>query len=47
LQPGQVIELPAKIKTDLRAFASAVSKLNATEQLKAMGRIAEAYALNM
>ena len=47
LQPGQVIELPEKIKTDLHAFATAVAKLNTTEQLKAMGRLAEAYALNM
>ena len=47
LQPGQVIELPGKIKTDLGIFVMAVAKLSAPEYLKAMDRVVDAYALNM
>lgn len=46
LQPGQIIELPAKLQADLQAFAKAVVALNHPEQLQAMGRIARAYALD-
>jgi len=47
LQPGQVIELPEKIKTDLGIFVMAVAKLSTPEHLKAMDRVVDAYALNM
>lgn len=47
LQPGQVIELPEKIKMDLDIFVTAVAKLNTPEYLKAMDRIANAYAVNL
>ena len=46
LQPGQVIELPAKLQADLQAFAKVVVALNRPEQLQAMGRIASAYDLD-
>ena len=47
LQPGQVIKLPEKIRTDLQAFAQAVTALNRTEQIQAVRRIAAAYAFNL
>ena len=47
LQPGQVIDLPEKLKTDLQSFAQEVVTLNRPEQLQAIRRIADAYALNM
>jgi hypothetical protein len=47
LQPGQVIDLPAKLHTDLLAFAKAVVELNRAERVQAMGRIASAYALDL
>jgi hypothetical protein len=47
LQPGQVIDLPAKLQADLHAFAQAVIALNEPEQLQAMGRIAQTYALSI
>jgi hypothetical protein len=47
LQPGQVIQLPPKLKADLQAFAQAVMALNRPEQLRAMGRVATAYGLDL
>lgn len=47
LQPGQVIELPQKLKADLLVFAQAVMALNRPEQLQAMARVATAYALDL
>ena len=47
LQPGQVIELPAKLKADLVSFAKAVVTLNRPEQVQAVGRIASAYAFDL
>jgi hypothetical protein len=47
LQPGQVIELPAKLRADLQAFAQAVVALNRPEQLQAMDRVAAAYAFDL
>ena len=47
LQPGQVIELPVKLKSDLVSFVRAVIALNRPEQVQAMGRIASAYALDL
>ena len=47
LQPGQVIELPAKLRADLQAFAQAVVALNLPEQLQAMDRVAAAYAFDL
>jgi len=45
LQPGQVIGLPHKIKTDLQAFVQKIVALKRPEQLQAMARIADAYSL--
>lgn len=47
LQPGQVIELPEKIRANLQAFVRAVAALNRAEQMQSMRRIAEAYALRL
>jgi hypothetical protein len=47
LQPGQVIELPAKLQADLQTFARAVVALNRTDQLQAMDRVAAAYAFDL
>ena len=47
LQPGQVLDLPEKLKTDLQAFAQEVVRLNRPEQLQAIRRIADTYALNI
>jgi hypothetical protein len=47
LQPGQVIELPAKLQADLLAFAMAVVEFNRPEQVQAMSRIASAYAFDV
>ena len=47
LQPGQVIDLPASLSADLRAFAKAIVTMNRAEQLRAMGRIASAYAFDL
>ena len=47
LQPGQVIELPAKLRADLQAFARAVVALNLPDQLQAMNRVAAAYAFDL
>ena len=47
LQPGQVIELPAKLQADLQAFARAVVALKRPEQLQAMDRLCEAYAFDL
>ncbi len=47
LQPGRVIDLPEKLKTDLQAFAQEVVRLNRPEQLQAIRRIADTYALNI
>ena len=47
LQPGQVIELPGKLRADLQAFTQAVVALNRTEQIQAVHRIAAAYAFNL
>lgn len=47
LQPGQVIELPVKLQSDLVAFSRAVVALNRPEQLQAMGRVASAYAFDL
>jgi hypothetical protein len=47
LQPGQVIELPGKLRADLQAFTQAVVALNRTEQIQAVRRIAAAYACNL
>jgi hypothetical protein len=38
LQPGQVIDLPEKIKSDLQDFAKFVVAINRTEQVQAMRR---------
>jgi len=46
LQPGQVIDLPERLKVDLQAFAQAIVTLNRPEQLQAVRRIVDAYALN-
>lgn len=46
LQPGQVIELPRKLKTDLQRFAKEIIALNHPERLQAMDRVVDAYALN-
>ncbi len=47
LQPGQVIDLPEQLSADLQAFAQEIVTLNRPEQLQAMRRIANAYALEM
>lgn len=47
LQPGQVIELPEKIRANLQVFVRAVAALNRAEQMQSMRRIAEAYALRL
>ena len=47
LQPGQVIDLPEQLNADLQAFAQEIVTLNRPEQLQAMRRIADAYALEM
>ena len=47
LQPGQVIELPAKLRADLQAFAQAVVTLNLPDQLQAMDRVAAAYTFDL
>jgi hypothetical protein len=47
LQPGQVIDIPMKLKGDLQAFAKAVIGMNRPEQFQAMVRIARAYALDL
>lgn len=47
LQPGQVIDLPEQLSADLQAFAQEIVTLNRPEQLQAMRRIADAYALKM
>ena len=47
LQPGQVIDLPEKLRVDLQAFAKIIVTLNHPEQLQAMGRIATAYAFDL
>lgn len=47
LQPGQVIDLPEKLRVDLQAFAKVIVTLNHPEQLQAMGRIATAYAFDL
>jgi hypothetical protein len=47
LQPGQVIELPAKLQADLQTFARAVVALNQPKQLQAMDRVAAAYAFDL
>jgi hypothetical protein len=47
LQPGQAIELPAKLRADLQAFARAVVALNLPDQLQAMDRVAAAYAFDL
>lgn len=47
LQPSQVIELPAKLRADLQAFARAVVALNLPGQLQAMDRVAAAYAFDL
>lgn len=47
LQPGQVIDLPEKLRADLQIFVQEIGTLNRPEQLQAMRRIAEAYALSM
>lgn len=47
LQPGQVIDLPEKLRADLQIFVQEIVTLNRPEQLQAMRRIAEAYALSM
>jgi len=47
LQPGQVIELPEKLRVDLQFFVQSVIALDRPEQLQAMRRVADAYALNV
>lgn len=47
LQPGQIVELPEKLKDDLQAFSKAVVALNRPEQLQAMKRIAVAYGFDL
>ena len=47
LQPGQVIELPERIRANLEVFVRAVAALNRAEQMQSMRRIAEAYALRL
>lgn len=47
LQPGQVIDLPEKIKSDLQAFAKIVVAMNQSEQVQAMRRIASSFAFNL
>ena len=47
LQPGQVIELPEKIRANLQAFVLAVAALNRAEPMQSMRRIAESYALRL
>lgn len=47
LQPGQVVDLDEQIRADLQAFAQEIVTLNRPEQLKAMRRLADAYALKM
>jgi len=45
LRPGQMIELPEKLRTDLRLFVQAVIQLNQPLKTQAMQRVAEAYGL--
>ena len=47
LQPGQVIELPEKIRANLQVFVRAVAALNRAEPMQSMRRIAESYALRL
>lgn len=47
LQPGQMIELPERIRANLEVFVRAVAALNRAEQMQSMRRIAEAYALRL
>ena len=47
LQPGQVIDLPEKIKSDLQAFAKFVVEINRSEQVQAMRRIASSFAFDL
>ena len=47
LQPGLVIDLPEKLRADLQTFVQAIVTLKRPEQLLALRRIAEAYALSM
>ena len=47
LQPGQVIDLPEKIKSDLQAFAKFVVEINRFEQVQAMRRIASSFAFDL
>jgi len=42
-----VIDLPEKLRADLQIFVQEIVTLNRPEQLQAMRRIAEAYALSM
>jgi hypothetical protein len=45
LRPGLIIELPAKLKADLQAFVYAVLQSNDQQQIQAMRRLVDAYAL--
>lgn len=47
LQPGQLIDLPEQLSADLQDFVQAVVSLGRSEQLRAMRRISDAYALKM
>lgn len=45
LLPGRVIELPDRIAADLQAFVQAVIEMNDQQQIQAIRRIMNAYAL--
>ncbi len=45
LRPGQMIELPEKLRADLQGFIQVVNRLNHPQQIQAMNRIADAYGL--
>ena len=45
LSPRQVIEIPEKLRTDLRLFVQTVIELNQPLKTQAMQRVAEAYGL--
>lgn len=45
LTPGLTIELPENVRTDLQTFVQAVLRLNDREQIQAIRRIVDAYAL--
>lgn len=47
LRPGQAIQMAEKLRANMQIFVKAVIALNRPDQLQAMGRIADSYALNL